>query len=166
MPNKFLSIDPSGSGTTGCVFYDEKKKVYQFFNFTNKNWQEHFSFLSQLCQEKKINVLIYENTNFIYGRQFAGSVSLLKLIGGIECLKYACPAIKKVDNILVKQVKDFYKKAVQGTLTIPELERKIGRKGGWFFQGQKINVHELDALLGLNLYLSPPKEKKSKKITL
>jgi len=128
--NKYLSIDPSGSGTTGCVFYDEQKKVYQFFNYTSKNWQEHFLFLSQLCQEKKINILIYENTNFIYGRQFSGSVSLLKLIGGIECLKYICPKIKQVDNILVKQIKDFYKKIVQETSVVHELERKIGRKGG------------------------------------
>ena len=158
--NKYLSIDPSGSGTTGCVFYDKQKKIYQFFNFTSKNWQEHFNFLSRLCQEKRVNILIYENTNFIYGRQFSGSVSLLKLIGGIECLKYIHPKIKKVDNVLVKQVKDFYKKIVQEKFVIPELERKIGRKGGWFFQEQKINVHELDALLELNLYLSPLKSKK------
>ena len=161
--DKYLSVDPSGSGTTGCVFYDKQKKIYQFFNFTSKNWQEHFDFLSQLCQEKKINILVYENTNFIYGRQFSGSVSLLKLIGGIECLKYICPEIKKVDNILVKQVKDFYKKIVQEDLVIPELERKIGRKGGWFFQEQKINIQELDALLELNLYLLPPERKKNKK---
>ncbi|CAJ0894329.1 13367_t:CDS:1 [Entrophospora sp. SA101] len=163
MPDKFLSIDPSGSGTTGCVFYDERKKTYQFFNFNSKNWQEHFHFLSQLCQEKKVNILVYENTNFIYGRQFAGSVNLLKLIGGIECLKHVCRTIKQVDNILVKQVKDFYKKVLQKNFIIPELERKIGRKGGWFFQGQKINIHELDALLGLNLYLLPPENKKKKK---
>lgn len=160
--NKYLSIDPSGSGTTGCVFYNELTKEYEFFNFISKNWQEHFNFLSQLCQEKKINVLIYENTNFIYGRQFAGSVNLFKLIGGIECLKYICPKIKQINNNLVKQVKDLYKKIIQGVFAIPELERKIGRKGGWFFQKKKINIHELDALLGLYLYLLPSKEKKKK----
>jgi len=35
--DKYLSIDPSGSGTTGCVFYDKQKKIYQFFNFASKN---------------------------------------------------------------------------------------------------------------------------------
>ena len=128
--NNYLSVDPSGSGTTGCVFYQTQKKTYQFFSFTSKNWQEHFSRLRQLCEEKQVTVLVYENTNFIYSRQFAGSVSLLKLIGAIESLKYPFSFLRQIDNVLVKQVKDFYRKVIQGTVIVPQLERKIGRGGG------------------------------------
>jgi hypothetical protein len=151
--NKYLSIDPSGSGTTGCVFYDEKNQKYEFFSFTGKIWQEHFNFLFQTCQNKKVNFLLYETTNFI-NKRTKSTADLFRLLGAIEILPLFQKNVKKCAFILVKQVKDLYKKVNQGILVIPQLERKIGRKGGWFFQGQKINVHELDALLGLYLYLS------------
>ena len=162
--NKYLSIDPSGSGTTGCVFYDEQKKKYESFSFTGKNWPEHFNFLFQVCQKKKVNILLYEATNFI-NKRTKSTADLFRLLGAIEILPFFQKDIKKCDFILVKQVKDLYKKVNQKILIIPELERKIGRKGGWFFQGRKINVHELDALLGLYLYLFAPlnKPKKTKK---
>ena len=160
--NKYLSVDPSGSGTTGCVLYDEKKRKYELFSFTGKNWQEHFNFLSQICQEKKVNIFLYETTNFI-NKRTKNTADLFRLLGAIEILPSFQKNIKKHDYILVKQVKDLYKKVNQKTLIIPELGRKIGRKGGWFFQGQKINIHELDALLGLYLYLFAPPSRSKKK---
>ena len=152
--NKYLSVDPSGSGTTGCILYDEQEKKYEFFSLISKNWQEHFNFLFQTCQEKKVNILLYETTNFI-NKRTKSTADLFRLLGAIEILPFFQKGIKECNFILVKQVKDLYKKVNQGTFVIPQLERKIGRKGGWFFQGQKINVHELDALLGLHLHLSP-----------
>lgn len=73
--------------------------------------------------------MLYETTNFI-NKRTKSTADLFRLLGTIEVLPLLQKNIKKCAFILVKQVKDLYKKVNQGTLIIPQLERKIGRKGG------------------------------------
>jgi hypothetical protein len=66
--------------------------------------------------------------------------SLLKLIGAIESL-----SVKRIENILVHQVKDLKSKLFKGAKLIPNLTFKYGQ--GWFYEQKKISLHELDAFL-------------------
>lgn len=156
--NNYLCIDPSGTGTTGCVFYDADIDEYEFFNCVNSNWQKHFAFISALCKRKKVNFVVYESTNYINQRTKMAA-DLFRLLGAIEILPYLHKDIKKCEFILVKQVKDVYKKIFKQSIIISDLEKKWG--SGWLFRGTPITLHELDALLILYLYLpNVLKEKK------
>jgi hypothetical protein len=85
------------------------------------------------------DLLLYETTNYINSKG-KDMTSLLKLIGAIESL-----AVKRIENILVHQVKDLKTKVFKGTKLIPNLTFKYGQ--GWFYLAKKISLHELDALL-------------------
>lgn len=142
---KYLSIDPSGSGTTGLFFYNSETKEELFANFKSKIWKEHFVFIKNFCEENKVDYIIYETTNFIKVKGY-DLTSLFKMFGIIESLIYILP-IKKCETVLVREVKLSYKKLKENVLTIDNLFFKAGRGGGWFRNNKKIEIHELDALL-------------------
>jgi hypothetical protein len=89
-------------------------------------------------------LLLYENTNYLQIRQHSGTVSLLKLLGAIESLP-----VKK-ESILVQQVKDLKGKIFEGVEQILHLAFKPGR--GWFYEQQRISLHQLDAFLVYHLW--------------
>ncbi|WNE41353.1 MAG: hypothetical protein AM1032_000093 [Mycoplasmataceae bacterium] len=142
---KYLSIDPSGSGTTGMFFYDSETKEELFTNFKSKIWKEHFVFIKNFCEEYKVDYIIYETTNFIKVKGY-DLTSLFKMFGIIESLIYMFP-IKKCETVLVREVKLSYKKLKENNLSIDNLFFKAGRGGGWFRNNKKIEIHELDAFL-------------------
>src|SRR4051794_15935174 len=103
-----LTLDPSGTGTTGIFLLeiDEKNiKSYQFAQFKSSEWKEHLQFLVNLVCEKEPEIIIYEDTTYIYGRQHQGTVGLYKLIGGIASLKYIFSFIKKIESLTVNSIK-------------------------------------------------------------
>ena len=53
----YLSIDPSGSGTTGILLYNSENNSFLFNNFVSKDWTDHFNFIKKICEENKINFL-------------------------------------------------------------------------------------------------------------
>jgi len=77
--------------------------------------------------------------------------SLFKLFGAIEGLIYTFPNIRTIHSIPVLQVKELYQRIYRGQEEINGLTYKIGRGGGWSYQGQKISLHQLDALLLFHL---------------
>lgn len=149
---KYLSIDPSGSGTTGLFFYDSEKKEEIFSNFKSKIWKEHFEFIKNFCEEKKVDYIIYETTNFIKVRGY-DLTSLFKMFGIIESLIYFIPGLKKCETVLVREVKTTYKKIKENVLEIENVYFKPGRGGGWFRNNKKISLHELDAFLIFYCYI-------------
>jgi hypothetical protein len=80
---RILSIDPSGTGTTGIFFTDGKKE--EFYSFVSKDWKEHLNFIQEMVQKLKVNTLIYENTNFINSRN-RDSLNLIRLLGSFRML--------------------------------------------------------------------------------
>ncbi|CAG8833337.1 29431_t:CDS:1, partial [Racocetra persica] len=80
-----------------------------------------------LVKEQKPEIIIYENTTYIYGRQHQGTVGLYKLIGGIMALKYIFDFIHKIDSVAVNQVKLFKNKLFSGQEKIESLTCKVGR---------------------------------------
>jgi hypothetical protein len=67
------------------------------------------------------DLLLYETTNYINSKG-KDMTSLLKLIGAIESLP-----VKKIESILVHQVKDLKTKVFKGTKQIPHLTFKSGQ---------------------------------------
>ena len=135
---KILSLDPSGTGTTGICLIQDQKITFQ--EFQNKDWSEHLTHLTSLILTFDPTLLLYENTNYINSRG-KDMTSLFKLMGAIESLP--C----KKANILVHQVKDLKSKLLKETKQIPDLTCQPGRGKGWMFKGKRISLHELDAFL-------------------
>lgn len=139
MVDRVLSIDPSGTGTTGIYYCDGKKEEFQ--QFTNSNWKEHYCFIQGLVKERKIQRVIFENTNFINNRS-KDSLNLIRLLGAIECL-----SVKQVESMNVIKVKEMSKNLFSGKVKIEGLEYLPGRGKGWLWKGKKISIHCLEAFL-------------------
>ena len=140
--NKILSIDPSGTGTTGIYFRSGDQ--HKFSSFQNKEWKQHLAFLVEQVRTLKPNLILYEHTNYITlkGKDMT---SLFKLFGGIESLIYL--GVKQIKTVPVNQVKTLKNQLFKGTKTIAGLEFAKGRGKGWTLNHQKLNLHELDAWL-------------------
>jgi len=150
---KCLCIDPSGTGTTGVFFFQAGGKLKHIFSeYKSKKWEEHLNFIVRIVEEWKPNVIVYENTTYIYGRQHQGTVGLYKLIGGLVALKYVFDFIQKVDSIAVNQVKPFKDKLFAKKEKIEGLTCKAGRGKGWRYKRQKISLHQLDAIVIYHLW--------------
>lgn len=162
---RILTIDPSGTGTTGIFLldiYDEEPniKFHHFTQFKNGEWKEHLQFLVNLVREKEPEIIVYEDTTYIYGRQHQGTVGLYKLIGGIVGLEYIFNFVKRIESITVNSVKSFKKKLFQEKEIIEELTCLEGRGKGWKYRDQKINLHQLDALIIYHLWSGKSLESK------
>ena len=142
METRILSIDPSGTGTSGVYFRNGKEQ--RFSSFQSKDWKQHLAFLVEQVKELKPNLILYEHTNYI-NLKGKDMTSLFKLFGGIESLVYL--GVEEIKSVPVNQVKALKDKLFKGTKTITGLEFAKGRGKGWTLNHQKLNLHELDAWL-------------------
>ena len=137
--NRILSIDPSGTGTSGIYFRNGKQE--EFNHYQGKEWQKHYHFIASLVKAYQPTVLLYESTNYVSLRG-KDMTSLFKLLGTLEVLP-----VEKVKSVPVNQVKGLKTKLLEGTKTIAGLEFAKGRGKGWSWKSQRISPHELDAWL-------------------
>jgi hypothetical protein len=143
MKTRILSIDPSGTGTTGI--YYRNGEYEEFAQFISREWKEHLVWIVDQTQALKPDLVIYEHTNFINLRG-KDMTSLIKLLGVIETLSLSCSVTKlRTETIPVDQVKRMRNKLLKGEQSIAELEYKPGK--GWHHNQKKISVHGLDAYL-------------------
>ncbi|WNE40917.1 MAG: hypothetical protein mread185_000374 [Mycoplasmataceae bacterium] len=150
---KYLCIDPSGTGTTGVFFFKISKEIeWKFSDFKSANWEEHLKFIINISREWEPDMIIYENATYIYGRQHQGTVGLYKLIGGIVSLKHFLNFVQGINSVAVNQVKSFKNKLFKEQEQIEDLTYQKGRGGGWKYKLQKINLHQLDALVIYHLW--------------
>ncbi|KLL03877.1 MAG: hypothetical protein MRECE_7c005 [Mycoplasmataceae bacterium CE_OT135] len=136
---RILSIDPSGTGTTGVYFQNGRQEA--FSQCQGKDWQKHYHFIVSLIKLYQPNLLLYESTNYVSLRG-KDMTSLFKLLGALAVLP-----VEQVKSVPVNQVKDLKGKLLKGTKTITGLQFAKGRGQGWTLNKQKISVHELDAFL-------------------
>jgi hypothetical protein len=148
---KIIAIDPSGTGTTGIYFLDKEKNQEIFQEYKSSKWEEHLQFLVERVKVWKPNIIIYENTYYVHKR-IPGTLSLLKLIGGIVGIKYTFDFIEELSSIAVNQVKSFKDKVFANKEQIEKLTCKIGRGKGWKYKSKRINLHQLDALVTYHLW--------------
>ena len=148
---KIITIDPSGTGTTGIYFLNKETNNEIFQEYKSSKWEEHLQFLVEKIKDWKPNIIIYENTYYVHKR-IMGTLSLLKLIGGIVGMKYTFDFIEELSSIAVNQVKSFKDKLFAEKEQIEKLTCKIGRGKGWKYKKKKINLHQLDALIVYHLW--------------
>jgi len=148
---KIITIDPSGTGTTGIYFLDKEKNSETFQEYKNSKWEKHLKFLVEKIKDWRPNIIIYENTYYVHKR-IPGTLSLLKLIGGIVGMKYTFDFIEELSSIAVNQIKSFKDKLFVNKEQIEKLTWKIGRGKGWKYKNKKISLHQLDALIVYHLW--------------
>src|SRR6185369_12000932 len=105
--NKILSIDPSGTGTTGVYFKNGQQEEFNFYQ--DKDWQKHYHFIASLVKAYQPNVLLYEHTNFVRLRG-KDMTSLFKLLGALEVLP-----VEQVKSVPVNQDKALKDKLFKGS---------------------------------------------------
>ncbi|CAI2180303.1 14224_t:CDS:1 [Funneliformis geosporum] len=119
---KILSLDPSGTGTTGICLINGSQITFK--EFKSKVWKEHLTYLAQLNKTFQPQVILFEHTNYINSRG-KDMTGLLKLLGALECLP-----LDHIESLPVHQVKELSKQLFKGTKKLPEIEFKPGRGKG------------------------------------
>lgn len=147
--NKILTIDPSGTGTSGLFLTDGI--TYEFTQFTNQDWKEHLLFIINFVKKNQPTLIIYEHTNYIHKRT-ADALSLFKLFGAIEGLVYTFPFLTQILFLPVSQIKQFYTRLYNNKEKISGLTYKVGRGNGWNYKGQHLSLHQVDAFLIYYIY--------------
>lgn len=142
--DKILSIDPSGTGTTGIYFKNGSEELFK--EYKDNSWLKHYTFIVSLVKLYKPDLLLFENTNFINNRS-KDSLNLIRLLGAIECL-----SVKQVESMNVIKVKELSKLLFAGKVKIAGLEYLPGRGKGWLWKGKKISIHCLEAFLVYYLF--------------
>jgi len=120
--DKILSIDPSGTGTTGIYFKNGAKE--EFKQIKEKDWLKHYDFISSLVKVYQPNFLLFESSNFIRLRG-KDMTSLFKLLGALEVLP-----IQKIKSVPVDQVKRLTKELLTGNKQLAEITYQQGRGKG------------------------------------
>ena len=134
-----LAIDPSGTGSSGiCMIGSE----ITFQQFESKDWKKHFSLILNLVKEKSIELIIYENTNYI-SNDSKHMTGLFKLFGAIEALTCFFPII--INFVPVNQVKKLKEEIRNKRVGIAGLNYQKGK--AWSYKNKSISIHELDAFL-------------------
>ena len=136
MRNRVLAIDPGGK--TGIYFSGDKEEE---FLEINKPWKETYGEIKELVKEKEVNLVLFEDTNYIHKKTKDG-LNLFRLLGALECLP-----VQQVNSVNVLRVKDLTKKLLKGIIQIKGLEYKVGRGKGWMFKGKRVSIHCLEAYL-------------------
>ena len=132
---KILSIDPSGTGTTGiCLVWGSTKLFFQFFS---KMWQEHYQYVLNLIQKEKPNIVLIETA---YYESISGNKDIMdleKLVGALECLKFHTKS-----QIIMRQnklTKDFAEKLKKEEEAIPNL---FYLNGKWIYYEEQEKTKE------------------------
>ena len=119
---RILSIDPSGTGTSGVYFRHGSQET--FSQYQGKDWQKHYEFIVSLVKVYQPNILLYESTNYVRLRG-KDMTSLFKLLGALAVLP-----VERIKSVPVNQVKELKGKLLKGTKQIPGLTYQPGRGKG------------------------------------
>lgn len=147
-----IGIDPSGTGTTGIVVYEDNKLIEKQ-EFTNKDWIYQANFILCILNENEIiNIedCLYTNANGSKDRD-----DLLKIIGVIKydthelnnvnwvSPRYTKSVVKNMENLSKYNNSCLWEFDKDTNLTY-----QYGK--GWFYNNQKISNHLRDAIIIAN----------------
>ncbi|ALA96958.1 hypothetical protein SKUN_0033 [Spiroplasma kunkelii CR2-3x] len=131
-----VGIDPSGTGTTGIVVY-ENNKLIKKYEFTNKYWKEHYKFINNKIKETMIFInvedCLYTNANGSKDRddllRLLGSLCVLYSINWWVSPRYTKSVVKNMENLSkYQQITAIYEK---DNLLTYEYRK------GWFYNNEK-----------------------------
>jgi len=80
--------------------------------------------IKELVKEKKANLVLFEDTNYIHKKTKDG-LNLFRLLGAIEFLP-----VQQVNSVNVLRVKELTKQLFKGIKKLTEIEYKPGRGKG------------------------------------
>ncbi len=144
-----IGIDPSGTGTTGIVVYEDNKLIEKQ-EFTNKDWIYQANFILCILNENEIiNIedCLYTNDNGSKDRD-----DLLKIIGVIKydtnelnnvnwvSPRYTKSVVKNIENLSKYNDSCLWSFDKDTNLTYQYCK-------GWFYNNQKISNHLRDAII-------------------
>ncbi len=145
-----IGIDPSGTGTTAIVIYEDNKLIEKL-EFTNKNWKEQYQFINDKLfdYEEKINIedCLYTSANASKDRD-----DLLRLLGALSVYKYFInwvspkntkSVVKNMENLSKYNDSCIWKFDKDTNLTY-----QYGK--GWKYNNDKISNHLRDAIIIAN----------------
>ena len=137
---KILSIDPSGTGTTGICLVESE---ISFLKFENKDWKEQFAWIAGLVKKYSVDLIVCETATYI-STTSQDIRKLINLVGAIQILPCFFPNLK-IETLPSDQTKRLRKKIVNKQKGIAGLNYQRGKS--WTYQNKNISVHELDAFL-------------------
>ncbi len=145
-----IGIDPSGTGTTAIVIYEDNKLIEKL-EFTNKNWKEQYEFINDKLfdYEEKINIedCLYTSTNASKDRD-----DLLRLLGALYVYKYFINWVSpKNTKSVVKNIENLSKyndSCIWEFDKDTNLTYEYGK--GWKYNNDKISNHLRDAIIIAN----------------
>ncbi|MFX4057330.1 MAG: hypothetical protein EHV01_003320 [Spiroplasma sp. hy2] len=159
-----IGIDPSGTGTTAIVIYEDNKLIKQN-EFTSKYWKEHYKFIDEFIDEylysdyyvknkgelfpKGLNIedCLYTSANASKDRD-----DLLRLLGAIENTwvsynwvspRHTKSVVKNMENLSKYNDSSVWKYEKDTNLTY-----EYGK--GWKYNNEKISNHLRDAIIIAN----------------
>ncbi|WP_186823373.1 hypothetical protein [Spiroplasma phoeniceum] len=149
-----IGIDPSGTGTTGIVIYEDNKLIKKL-DFTNKDWKYHDNYIIEIIWEyqRSGEIINVEDCLPTSANGSKDRDDLLRLLGVLQkqfwgdinwvSPKYTKSVVKNMENLskynnscLWKYDKD------------PNLTYQYGK--GWFYNNEKISNHLRDAIIIAN----------------
>ncbi|QIA67090.1 hypothetical protein [Spiroplasma citri] len=147
-----IGIDPSGTGTTGIVIF-ENNKLIRKEEYYRKDWKCHVNCIIEIIWEYQDEIINIENCLYTNANASKDRDDLLRLLGAIEkwyfdIINWVSPrhtksVVKNMENLskynnscLWKYDKD------------PDLTYQYGK--GWFYNNEKISNHLRDAIIIAN----------------
>ncbi len=153
-----IGIDPSGTGTTAIVVF-ENNKLIDDYEFINKDWIKQIDFIRDiLCDIWKYNNYILNIEDCLYTSANARKDrdDLLRLLGVIEDINQRLRLLinwvsPKHTKSVVKNMENFSKynnNCIQEFSKDENLTYEYGK--GWKYNNEKISNHLRDAIIIAN----------------
>lgn len=150
-----MSIDPSGTSTTG-IFYYENWNKWAILNSQSPDWLEQARNIENWIKDLQPKRLLVETGKLFQSRRYnKHMVDLIRLVGAVEYLanQKSIEYVKISNQYRQKWANSEADKGFIPGLEIRKIQGKRGRaKKVWFFKDKELNEHELDALLVFYAY--------------
>lgn len=151
-----IGIDPSGTGTTGIVIYEDNKLIEKN-EFIDKWWLNHKDFILTIILKYTGFILNIENCLFTSANGSKDRDDLLRLLGVIEDNRERLILFTKSEfnwisprhtKSVVKNMENLSKYndgCIQEFSKDNNLTYEYGK--GWFYNNEKISYHIRDAII-------------------
>ncbi|WP_338966290.1 hypothetical protein [Spiroplasma endosymbiont of Sarcophaga carnaria] len=158
-----IGIDPSGTGTTAIVVYEDSILLHEK-EFINNDWKDHYKFIDnnlsfynsfRLDNKQQLEDFIFNIENCLYTNANGSKDrdDLLRLLGAIDkdrdeiinCIspKYTKSVVKNMENLSKYNDSSVWKYEKDTNLTY-----EYGK--GWKYNNEKISNHIRDAIIIAN----------------
>lgn len=151
--HRVITIDPSGTGTTG--FFTDDMVMYGTKTFVSDNWQAHFDFIVDELKIGRYEMIVIETIS--PGRTNRATNHLIDLAKLIGCLENHLRHFENVVWVKAQDTKRLGKKLKEmefGQELYNIKKIKIGRKTVYRHFYQDLSSHEIDSVAIYHIWLN------------